>query len=192
MHQRTSSYASTSSSLHDHDHPESISSRSSSVDLSGSDYEYGLGDDDSYRASTSSGAAGTTTTGGRKKVPRPLRPLNREKETYLWNSKKGQLSRVSPGVAHEEILNDAEHGAELVTFPPGSCTFPVLFPFWAFLTLVEDIDYKVVEDELEILPCDNRNRVNTWLRGQSCVENCSFRFEGKRCVHLSLSCSFSA
>ena len=34
-------------------------------------------------------------------------------------------------------------------------------------------------DDTEALPCDTRSRVNEWLRGQRCVEGCSFRFEGK-------------
>jgi hypothetical protein len=127
MHQRTSSHASnvSTSSLHD---TASISSRSSSIDLSGSDYEYGPGDDDSYRASTSSSNLAGSTTSGRKKAPRPLRPLNREKETYLWMAKKGQLSRVPLGVGINDVLQTADHGAELVTFPPGSCaSFPPVF-----------------------------------------------------------------
>ncbi|GAA6003759.1 hypothetical protein JCM10207_003585 [Rhodosporidiobolus poonsookiae] len=130
----------------------SASSRDSSVDFSGgSDFEY-TGDDEQF---------GSQPTTSRKGAPRPLRPLNRETESYLWHATKGQLSRVSPGTDVGETLYSAGEGAEIITFHPGSY-------------------YKVMHDELDILPCDNKARVNEWLRGQACVESCSFRFEGKR------------
>lgn len=40
-------------------------------------------------------------------------------------------------------------------------------------------DCRVMVDDTEALPCDTRSRVNEWLRGQCCVDGCSFRFEGK-------------
>lgn len=41
-------------------------------------------------------------------------------------------------------------------------------------------DCKVTVDDLDVLPSDTKHRVNEWLRGQTCVEGCTFRFEGKR------------
>ncbi|BGP17763.1 hypothetical protein JCM10213v2_005805 [Rhodosporidiobolus nylandii] len=154
-HLRHSSQASvsTTSSLAN----DGLSSRSGSVDLSfDADEEY-----------VPSGTAGTASGGGEgggrggKKVKRPLRPLNPGMEMYLWAPTKGQLSRVPLGVEPEEVLRTAEDGAEILTFPPGSY-------------------YKVIQDDLEVLPCDAKTRANDWLRGQACVEKCSFRFDGKR------------
>ncbi|GAA5866349.1 hypothetical protein JCM8547_000747 [Rhodosporidiobolus lusitaniae] len=150
------------------------SSRSSSVDfssasVSGSDYDPS---EDYYepprashahKASTSSASHAkkkSTATGGNQ--PRTLRPLNRETESYLWVASKSQLSKIPPGVSQAEVMSRAEEGAEVVVFGPGSY-------------------YKVFdEEELEILPSDTRTRVNAWLRGQSCVDNCAFRFDTKR------------
>ncbi|GAA5981331.1 hypothetical protein JCM11641_005287 [Rhodosporidiobolus odoratus] len=103
----------------------------------------------------------TSTKSKPSGVPkRNLKPLNRHTEQYLWVTRKGQLSRIPSGMDAEEV-QVAEPGSELVVFPPGSY-------------------YKVVQDDLEILPCDSKARVNEWLRGQACVEKCTFRFEGKR------------
>ncbi|GJN90346.1 hypothetical protein Rhopal_003355-T1 [Rhodotorula paludigena] len=97
--------------------------------------------------------------GGRSK--RALKPLNRESETYLWNGRKGQLSRVSPGVDAQDLARRQGFGSEVIVFPPGSYC-------------------KVTIDDLDILPSDSRQRVNDWLRGQVCVDGCAFRFEKKR------------
>ncbi|GAA6063361.1 hypothetical protein JCM10212_004407 [Sporobolomyces blumeae] len=108
--------------------------------------------------------------GDAKSKKRGLRALNRESERYAWNRNKGQLFRVpaktSDGDLVEEVESDTDGEKrivpmEIIVFPPGSY-------------------YKVVEDELEILPSDNNARVNTWLRSQTCVTACHFRFEGKR------------
>ncbi|GAA5826370.1 hypothetical protein JCM3770_000641 [Rhodotorula araucariae] len=90
-----------------------------------------------------------------------LRPLNRETETYLWNPRKGQLSRVPQGVDPDELASYQVGGGEVIVFPPGSYR-------------------KVIFDDIEIVPSDSRQRVNDWLRGQACVDGCAFRFEGKR------------
>ncbi|GAA5915019.1 hypothetical protein JCM8208_005033 [Rhodotorula glutinis] len=95
-------------------------------------------------------------------APRPPpRALNGETETYIWNERKGSLSRVPPGVDAHELASYSVGGSEVLVFPPGTY-------------------HKVVVDGLEVLPCDSRQRVNAFLRGQSCVEGCGFRFEGKR------------
>ncbi|KPV74264.1 uncharacterized protein RHOBADRAFT_54108 [Rhodotorula graminis WP1] len=96
------------------------------------------------------------------KGPRPpSRALNGETETYIWNERKGSLSRVPPGVDAHELASYSVGGSEVLVFPPGTY-------------------HKVVVDGLEVLPCDSRQRVNAFLRGQLCVEGCGFRFEGKR------------
>ena len=91
----------------------------------------------------------------------PPRALNGETETYIWNERKGSLSRVPPGVDAQELASYSVDGSEILVFPPGTY-------------------HKVVIDGLEVLPSDSRQRVNAFLRGQSCVEGCGFRFEGKR------------
>lgn len=48
------------------------------------------------------------------------------------------------------------------------------------LTIQWRADCKVTVDDLDVLPSDTKHRVNEWLRGQTCVEGCTFRFEGKR------------
>ncbi|BGP41527.1 hypothetical protein JCM10450v2_005575 [Rhodotorula kratochvilovae] len=109
------------------------------------------------------GAAGAGGGGSGSKASKRggLRPLNRETETYLWNPRKGQLSRVPQGVDPDELASYQVGGGEVIIFPAGSYR-------------------KVIVDDLEILPSDSRQRVNDWLRGQACVEGCAFRFEGKR------------
>ncbi|GAA5888637.1 hypothetical protein JCM6882_009028 [Rhodosporidiobolus microsporus] len=166
-HASQASVSSTASSAAGGQDYGSLSNRSSSVDLSSADWGGGAGEGgEEYLPSmtVSSASANPTAPGkGKKPARRTLRPLNRDLEMYLWSAKKAQLSRVSAGMTAEEALQGArrEEEAEVLAFPPGSY-------------------YKVVEDDLEILPCDGKNRVNSWLRGQSCVEMCSFRFEGKR------------
>ncbi|GAA5832347.1 hypothetical protein JCM11251_006418 [Rhodosporidiobolus azoricus] len=162
------SISSTSSSLQDFAGSGTLSSRSSSVDLSPGELN---GEDDDYVPSVSISTSSSHTSssssafpGHRKKLigKRTLRPLNRDVEVYLWSPKKAQLSRILAGVEAEEALRrSTEEDAEVITFGPGSY-------------------YKVIEDDLEILPSDGKNRVNSWLRGQTCVDMCSFRFEGKR------------
>ncbi|GAA6032092.1 hypothetical protein JCM8097_007068 [Rhodosporidiobolus ruineniae] len=172
-HARTVSYSSVASASSGHQfdggrtRSGTVSSRSSSVDLgAGNDFS-----SDYEPSGDEGGAAGRrySTTSRRSSnaamvaARRTLKPLNREVETYVWHPQRGQLSRVPNGVQPEEMLQAAgEDEAELLTFGAGS-----YYKVWD-------------EDDLEILPCDSRSRVNTWLRGQNCVEGCPFRFEAKR------------
>ncbi|BGP56601.1 hypothetical protein JCM8202_000213 [Rhodotorula sphaerocarpa] len=86
---------------------------------------------------------------------RSLKPLNRDEEVYVWSYTRHSLTKL------DARARPRTNGEEILVFPPGSYC-------------------KVIVDETEALPCDTRNRVNEWLRGQNCVEGCSFRFEGKR------------
>lgn len=90
----------------------------------GSSREYGDYDD----APTPDTALPHEVTGHRANLPKgkgnkngPLRPLNRDREVYLWNPRKGQLSRIPPGVEPEELEGYQVGGAEILVFPPGSC-----------------------------------------------------------------------
>ncbi|GAA5990042.1 hypothetical protein JCM10908_005794 [Rhodotorula pacifica] len=102
----------------------------------------------------------TNTRGpGRGPNRRIVKPLNRDEETYVWSVLRHSLTRIEPGAAGRARARSS--GETVLVFPPGTYC-------------------RVFVDETEALPCDTRNRVNEWLRGQCCVEGCTFRFEGKR------------
>ncbi|BGP33475.1 hypothetical protein JCM10296v2_005277 [Rhodotorula toruloides] len=115
--------------------------------------EYADGDDDYLDFDEEPGTAIPPELRKKSNGRRALRPLNRETETYVWSAERGQLSRLMPG---EEGVE-----GEVIVFPAGSYC-------------------KVTVDDLDVLPSDTKHRVNEWLRGQTCVEGCTFRFEGKR------------
>ncbi|GAA5885951.1 hypothetical protein JCM3774_005581 [Rhodotorula dairenensis] len=101
----------------------------------------------------------TRRTSGRGSRRYNGRPLNESEETYYWSSVLQSLVPVTPDLAGRTRTRPA--GELLIVFPPGSYS-------------------RVFVDGTEALPSDTRGRVNDWLRGQSCVEGCSFRFEAKR------------
>ncbi|GAA5850103.1 hypothetical protein JCM9279_004910 [Rhodotorula babjevae] len=129
--------------------------------------DYGGHDDcNMYDEQEPGTALPSEVTGFRATLPKvkprpPPRALNGETETYIWNERKGSLSRVPPGVDAQELASYSTDGSEILVFPPGTY-------------------HKVIIDGLEVLPSDSRQRVNAFLRGQSCVEGCGFRFDGKR------------
>lgn len=107
---------------------------------------------------------------------RNLRPMNREEEIYVWSHVRHSLTRAATDRAGQIRIRAGE---EVVVFPVGSCKFCCRCSRRVSELINSPVDCIVFVDDTEASPCDTRNRVNEWLRGQNCVEGCAFRFEGK-------------